>query len=92
MHDIEKIRAIPLGRILKMKEGREYSIRCVFPNHNDNSPSLRIYRNNGYHCFGCGANGQNAIDFALHVNGCVDPRKAMPQEVKRAIEDLIDYL
>lgn len=36
---------------------------CQF--HFEKTPSLFIYKNNSYHCFGCGAHG-NAIDFVMN--------------------------
>lgn len=83
MDDLEKIRQIPITRILQRPHtSRRISIRCVFPNHNDKSPSLVIYSDNSFHCFGCGINGQNAIDFAV----------ALGYSVKDAIKELKDYL
>lgn len=91
--DLERFRRIPLSRILNIRDiRREVSIQCVFPGHNDKSPSLRLYPNGGYHCFGCGLTGQNAIDFALHVNGVLNLKQVRPDEFKKAVDDLRDYL
>ena len=44
--------------------GRVGKIRCPF--HGDDTPSMVVYGpGEGYHCFGCGAHGQNAIDFLI---------------------------
>lgn len=64
MEDLTKLREVKILTILGMKDyGRDVSIQCPF--HHDNTPSMRIYANNSYNCFGCEANGQNAIDFLL---------------------------
>lgn len=61
---IEYARQIPIHSILAIpKRGRNVSVRCVF--HQDRTPSLVLYADGGYNCFGCGANGQNAIDFVM---------------------------
>jgi len=41
--------------------GARHVARCCF--HDERSASLTIYPDNGWHCFGCGAHGANAIDF-----------------------------
>lgn len=62
--DIEKARTVSIHTLLGLSTNRRVSVRCVF--HEDNSPSLCIYPGEGgYHCFGCGANGKNAIDFVM---------------------------
>lgn len=61
---IETARQTPIHLVLGLQaNGRNVSVRCVF--HQDRTPSLTIYANGGYHCFGCGANGQNAVDFVM---------------------------
>lgn len=83
MDELAQIRAIPITTILsRPHSNRRIAMRCVFPNHNDSSPSLVIYPDNSFHCFGCNANGQNAIDFAV----------ALGYSVKEAIKELKDYL
>jgi len=92
MEDLDKYRAISIHSILGLKHRARVSIRCVFPSHRDNSPSLSIYPNNSFHCFGCSMNGGGGIDFALAVNGCVDLKNATNFEFRKALEDLRDYL
>lgn len=42
---------------------------CGCPFHSgDNTPSMKIYDNNTFHCFGCGANG-SVIDFVMKMDG-----------------------
>lgn len=41
-------------------------IRCPF--HGEKTPSLKVYKTSGWHCFGCGAGG-SAIDFVMKMEG-----------------------
>lgn len=62
--DIQKIREIPITRLLNLRDtGRRIQIRCPF--HKDKTPSCAVYPDNSYHCFACGAHGNNAIDFVM---------------------------
>lgn len=66
--DIEKVRHVPLQSVLGLANyGRKKFIRC--PIHNDKTASFVIFPDGSYHCFGCEANGQNAIDFLMAM-GC----------------------
>ena len=65
---IERAREYPLFELLGIQnKGRPIMIRCPF--HNERTPSCIVYPPNyhkkGYNCFGCEANGQNAIDFCI---------------------------
>jgi len=81
--EIEELRAIPITKILGIQHAsRRLAMQCPMPNHNDKSPSFVLYPDNSFHCYGCGANGQNAIDFAV----------ALGHSVKEAIRELKDYL
>ena len=42
---------------------------AVCPFHNDKNGSLKVYPNQSYHCFGCGADG-DCIDFVQHMENC----------------------
>lgn len=61
--DIEKAREVSLEAILPGKLPHHRKIICPF--HNERTPSFHIYPDNSYYCFGCGVNGQNAIDFCM---------------------------
>lgn len=64
--ELEQLRQIRIHKLLGIKDtGRRVSVRCPF--HSDGTPSLTIYKDNSYHCFGCQANGQNAIDFLIQA-------------------------
>ena len=79
--DIQTVREIRINRILGLKDnGRRNSVRCPF--HSEKTPSLVIYPDNSFHCYGCGANGQGAIDFCLR----------MGYTFVESLEELIKYL
>lgn len=64
--EVQKIRDISIQRIVGGDvRGRTRHIPCVF--HKDHTPSLVLYPDNSFHCFGCGANGQGAIDFTMKL-------------------------
>ena len=66
--DIQRARDVSIYQLLGLSNpGRRVSISCPFPDHRDHSPSFALYPNNSYHCFGCGKNGQNAIDFCVEL-------------------------
>jgi DNA primase len=66
--DIQRAREYPLANLLTLKQGRQQKVRCPFHGGGkERTPSLTIYRNGGYHCFGCGKNGNNSIDFIMHL-------------------------
>ena len=66
--DLELLREIPITTVLGIRNtGRRQSVRCPF--HGDTDPSMVIYPDNTYHCFGCTRHGNNAIDFVLE-SGC----------------------
>lgn len=79
--EIQKIREIPITRLLGIKPtSRRIHIRCPF--HNERSPSLAIYPDQSFYCYGCSKHGSNAIDF------CV----LMGYSFKDAVEELRKYL
>ena len=66
---LEKARLYPIHNILGIPyTGREKQVICPF--HNEHTPSCTIYPDGHYFCFGCGATGQNAIDFIMQVANC----------------------
>jgi DNA primase len=44
------------------------------PFHNEKTPSMKVYKNNTFHCFGCGADG-DVFDFVQKIDG-VDFKEA----------------
>lgn len=78
---LEKVRAVRITQLLGIKEsGRRQNIRCPF--HGEKTPSCVIFPDNTFHCFGCGAHGNNAIDFVMKL-GCnfVEAVKELEQYV-----------
>jgi len=61
------------------KIGKVYMGRCPF--HDDRKPSLAVYEDGYYKCFGCGASG-DVIDFIMEIRNC---------DFKEALEVLKDY-
>jgi len=65
--ELQLIREVSIHRILSVSnQGRKIPLRCPF--HNERTPSFYLYPDNSYHCYGCGAHGNNALDFALGFN------------------------
>lgn len=58
-----------LGNIQLVPAGKDLVGTCPFKDHNDTTPSFRIYssgtRNEHYHCFGCGKHGKNTVNFVM---------------------------
>jgi DNA primase len=79
--EINIIRDIRIHSIIDCSDnGRRISIRC--PIHNEKTPSFVLYSDNSFHCFGCGANGQGAIDFCI----------ALGYNFIDALEELVKYI
>lgn len=60
---LKQLKQQPLWKIVKAripaltKDGAEYQCCCPFPPHEDDTPSFKLYQENGLwlaHCFGCG--------------------------------------
>ncbi len=77
--EINKIRDVSIAYILgRNNVGRNISLRCPF--HSEHTPSFVLYPDNSFHCFGCKANGQGAIDFTMKlgytfVEACIELMK-----------------
>lgn len=57
-----------IGQYVKLKRsGNEFVGLCPF--HNEKTPSFYVHASKGYHCFGCDAKGNNAIDFIMAYEG-----------------------
>ena len=81
--EIEQLRNIRIHTLLNLQtSNRRVSLRCPFPNHNDSTPSFVLYPQNNFYCFGCGANGQGAIDFCM----------ALGYTFVEACEELVRYI
>jgi DNA primase len=76
---IEQAREVPIQKLIGKDVGRRVTISCPF--HSENTPSCVIYPDGDYNCFGCDANGQNAVDFLM----------AMGSSFTEVIEELLKY-
>lgn len=67
--DLEPLRHIRIHHILGLEDnGKRQQIKCPFHKRGqERTPSFALYPDNSYNCFGCDANGQNAIDFLLET-------------------------
>ena len=79
--DIAPLREIRIHNLLGIQDtGRRISVRCPF--HGDRTPSLAIYPDNSWYCFGCALSGQNAIDFTI---ACGYTFKEAVEELKKLL-------
>lgn len=65
-HNLEKLRQKDFTGLIKTPVklvGSKRFTLCLF--HPEKTPSFCIYPDNSYYCFGCGAHGNNAIDFMV---------------------------
>ncbi len=87
--DIQRLRDVSLHTLLGVQSrGKRTMIRCPF--HSDRTASMAVYPNNGYHCFGCGAHGVNAIDFVMKLYENEEPDEK--KRFKLAVEELTKYI
>jgi len=62
--ELEIVRAITVQTLLGLdNRGRRTSIKC--PIHNERNASFVIYPDGDFNCYGCGVNGQNALDLLM---------------------------
>lgn len=59
---IQQARDFPVEDLIDTKKNRK--MWCC-PFHEEKTGSFHIYPNNGWHCFGCQAHGNNAIDYVM---------------------------
>ena len=60
--NIDKCRQVSIKELIGTTNNK---INCVF--HDERTPSLVLYDDGGYHCYGCSKNGANAIDFLIDL-------------------------
>lgn len=67
---IERCRKVDLKNFVKIfSVGRNKFSHCI--NHSDKNPSMVVYPSGeGCHCFSCGFNCKNTIDFIIKLNDC----------------------
>ncbi len=75
------------GIPVEIKAGHESrqdkSVKCLYPDHEDNKPSAMIYGDKRFHCFTCGI-GDKTIDLLVKI------RRDSPVEVAKWIVELVD--
>lgn len=64
-NDIAQAKEMPLCEIYPLKINKAGF--CLCPFHNEKTPSMKIYKENTFKCFGCGAWG-DAITFYMQMN------------------------
>jgi len=69
-YDIEGAKNADICMLLEshnhVGRGRPMKFKCLF--HDENTPSMTVYTNNRFHCFGCQKNG-DAIDILMKLEG-----------------------
>lgn len=65
--EIQKLREIPVEELIGSQffnagNGRK---RMLCPFHQEKTGSFFVFKDNNWHCFGCGQSGNNAIDFII---------------------------
>lgn len=79
--EVQRARDYPVVRLLGLAEnGRRQECKCPF--HNERRPSFSVFVDNSFKCFGCGVQGQNAVDFVMKLMGC---------SFTEAIGELLEY-
>ncbi len=58
---IEKAKLRTIHQILGLNPNRRISVRCHL--HPDRSPSLCVYPDGSWYCFGCAEHGQDSISY-----------------------------
>lgn len=64
VEQINEARDYPIYKLVGLDNPR-FPVRVRCPFHAEKSPSCYIYRDNHWHCFGCGSHGFGAIDFII---------------------------
>ena len=62
--DLQKAKQYPFNNLVKVNHAGFTT--CVF--HNEKTASMKIYKDNRFHCFGCGKDG-DVIDFVMQRDG-----------------------
>ncbi len=79
---ISQARSIKLESIysfdLLRRSGHRQTALCPF--HTESTGSFIIYSDQSWHCFGCQAHGQNAIDFLMKLDSL-----SFPQAIERLL-------
>lgn len=63
-NDLHRAKLVPMKNFLQFN----HSWFAACPFHADKTPSLKLYKDNRWHCFGCGAGG-DTVDFVMKIDG-----------------------
>lgn len=63
--EIQQARDFPVEELINTNKVNK--MWCC-PFHEEKTPSFHIYKDNGWHCFGCQAHGNNAVDYVMKKN------------------------
>lgn len=71
-NEIQQAREYPThqlydGRLIR--SGRNFKAKCPF--REERTPSFFFYPDGSFHCFGCAAHGNNAIDYVMNLEKLV---------------------
>jgi len=67
---IQKCREVPVETLIpshQMKDVGGGRLMTTCPFHDEQKPSFFVFPDNSWHCFGCSAHGQNAIDIVIKL-------------------------
>lgn len=78
--DIDRASQTDLSHLFEKqrRSGKNYIVLCPF--HNEKTPSMTLFYEKGFHCFGCGKHG-SSIDLYMFLNHC-NFRDAVEQLLK----------
>ena len=72
-NQIEQARAYDTRELamMELEKAKRTGDRVIglCPLHRESHPSFVVFSDGGWKCFGCGASGQNALDYLIKVKG-----------------------
>lgn len=73
-----------------LPKGKDYVIKCINPEHDDSSPSMRIDRITGiFHCLSCGFKGNIFKHFGAKSNPSQIRRELLKQKINQKLAETI---
>lgn len=75
-------------KIYYMEKGKDFLIKCVNPEHDDDHPSMRVDRETGkFGCFSCGFGGNIFEHFGEYVAPVYDLRFTVQQNLNKILRE-----
>ena len=66
--EVEQANAYPLEDLIPTKSKRSKGkTLAICPFHSEKTPSFTVFKDNSWHCFGCGKHGSGAIGFVVDL-------------------------